>query len=108
MTTKELVKLWPVIVGVVSALVYLVVVSVNVGRIQSDHEHVEETATNERTVLKEEDKRLHKRIDKTDKRASRLKKKVESTSETVVRIETNQSTIIRNQEKILDKILEPK
>ena len=54
--------------------------------------------------LQEEDVRIYKRIDSADKKVNRLRKKVDSTSETVIRIETNQTTIIRNQDRMLKKL----
>ena len=101
---QQLLKWWPVIVGICMALGWVVSSSIELGELKSDTAHQHESAKEQRTDLQEEDVRIYKRIDKTDKKVSRLKKKVESTSESVVRIETNQSVIIRNQERILNKM----
>ena len=95
---------WPVVTGVVVFVGWIITGSVEIGEMKSTSKHRHESAEEQRTDLQEEDVRIYKRIDKTDKKVSRLKKKVESTSESVVRIETNQSVIIRNQERILNKM----
>jgi len=95
---------WPVITGIVLFVGWLVTGSVELGMLKSDTKYKHEAAKEQRTDLQEEDVRIYKRIDKTDKKVSRLKKKVDSTSETVIRIETNQSVIIRNQDRILNKL----
>jgi len=74
------------------------------GALKAETEHQHESAEADRVDLKEEDVRIHKKIDRTDKKLNKLKIKVEATSETVVRIETNQAVIIRNQERMLNKM----
>jgi len=101
---RQLLKFWPVVVGVIGALVWLVSGSIELGEMKSEAKHQNASAAEQRVDLQEEDVRIHKRIDSTDKKVSRLRKKVGSTSETVIRIETNQTTIIRNQDRILKKL----
>ena len=101
---RQLLKYWPVIVGVVAALVWLITGSIELGEMKSEAKHQNASAAEQRVDLQEEDVRIHKRIDLTDKKVHRLKKKVESTSDTIIRIDTQQSVIIKNQEKIIDKL----
>jgi TolA-binding protein len=104
---QQLLKWWPVIVGICMALGWVVSSSIELGELKSDTAHQHESAKEQRTDLQEEDVRIYKRIDKTDKKVNRLKKKVESTSDTLIRIDTQQSVIIKNQEKILTKLEAP-
>jgi len=101
---RQLLKFWPVVVGVVGALAWLITGSIELGEMKSEAKHQNASAAEQRVSLKEEDARIHKRIDSTDRKVSRLRKKVDTTSETVIRIETNQTTIIRNQDRILKKL----
>lgn len=95
-------KYWPLVVGVIGALVWIVASSIELGEMKSESKHQNASAEEQRVDLQEEDVRLHKRIDSTDKKVSRLKKKVDMTSESVIRIEVNQTTILKNQERIYD------
>tara|TARA_R110002020_G_scaffold251004_1_gene464924 strand:- start:60 stop:377 length:318 start_codon:yes stop_codon:yes gene_type:complete len=95
---------WPVVTGVVVFVGWLVTGSMELGALRADTEHKHESAKAERVDLKEEDVRIHEKIKRTDKKLNKLKSKVDTTSETVVRIETNQSVIIRNQERIMNKL----
>tara|TARA_Y100001938_G_scaffold67799_1_gene94073 strand:- start:1124 stop:1438 length:315 start_codon:yes stop_codon:yes gene_type:complete len=100
----QVLKYWPVVLGVVGALAWLITGSVELGEMKSEVKHQTESAAAERLALEKEDARIHKRIDSTDEKVSRIKKKADTTSETVIRIETNQTTIIRNQNRILQKL----
>ena len=101
---RQLLKFWPVVVGVIGALVWLVTGAIELGEMKSEVKHQNASAAEQRVDLQEEDVRIYKRIDSTDKKVNRLRKKVGSTSETVIRIETNQATIIRNQTRIINKL----
>ena len=101
---RQLLKFWPVVVGVIGAVVWLVTGSIELGEMKSEVKHQNASAAEQRVDLQEEDVRIYKRIDSTDKKVNRLRKKVGSTSETVIRIETNQATIIRNQTRIINKL----
>lgn len=95
---------WPVLTGVVVFVGWLVTGSMELGALKADTEHKHASAEAEREDLMEEDLRIHEKIERTDKKLSKLKSKVDTTSETVVRIETNQSVIIKNQERIMNKL----
>ena len=95
---------WPVLTGVVVFVGWLVTGSMELGALKADTEHKYASAEAEREDLMEEDLRIHEKIERTDKKLSKLKSKVDTTSETVVRIETNQSVIIKNQERIMNKL----
>tara|TARA_Y100000310_G_scaffold336266_1_gene420336 strand:- start:72 stop:389 length:318 start_codon:yes stop_codon:yes gene_type:complete len=95
---------WPVIAGCAALLGYLITGSVQLGEMKNDSKHKHESAATERKVLVDEDKRIHKRIDKTDKRLSKVKTKTETMSEMIVQIKTTQSVMVRNQERILQKM----
>ena len=101
---QQLLKWWPVIVGVCAAIIWIVTSSMKVGALKAETEYQAEAAKSEREDLKEEDVRIYLKIDRTDKKLNKLKKKVDSTSDTVIKIETNQSIIIKNQERILNKL----
>ena len=99
---KQVLKYWPVIVGVLGATGWLIAGSIELGEMKSEAKYENESAEEQRVDLQEEDIRIHKRIDKTDKRVSKLKTKVEITSESVIRIEVNQAQLLKNQERIYD------
>ena len=101
---RQLLKFWPVVVGVIGALVWLVTGSIELGEMKSEVKPQTASAAEQRVDLQEEDVRIYKRIDSTDKKVSRLRKKVGSTSESVIRIETNQNQILQNQTRILNKL----
>jgi TolA-binding protein len=99
---RHLLKYWPVVVGTVGAIAWLITGSIELGEIKSESKHQNASAEEQRVDLQEEDVRLHRRIDKTDRKINRLKGKVDMTSESVIRIETNQTTILKNQDRIYD------
>tara|TARA_R100001594_G_scaffold76483_1_gene111084 strand:- start:1866 stop:2105 length:240 start_codon:yes stop_codon:yes gene_type:complete len=76
----------------------------DLGALRAETEHQVESSKSARADLKEEDERIHKRIDSTDKKVNRLKKQVDSTSKTIIKIDTQQAVIIKNQERILNKL----
>jgi len=100
----RILKFWPVIVGCVGALIWLVSSSIQIGELKSETKFKQEAAASERGDLAEEDIRIYKRIDKTDRQVSKLRSKTQKLQEGMVRMETNQSVIIRNQTRILEKL----
>ena len=94
---QQLLKWWPVLVGVCAALAWVISSSMEVGALRADTEH-------HQANFKSEDARIHQRINLTNKKVTRLEKKVETTAETAIRLETNQSVIIKNQERILNRL----
>lgn len=101
---KQVLKWWPVIVGVVAALVWLVTGSIELGSMKTEVQFHHDSAASERDQLQNEDIRLGQRIEVTNKKIGRLKNKVDKTSETVVRIETQQRQVLKNQDRILIKL----
>ena len=101
---KQILKWWPVIVGVVAALVWLVTGSIELGSMKTEVKFQHDSAASERVQLQDEDVRLGQRIEATNKKISRLKSKVDKTTETVVRIETQQRQVLKNQDRILIKL----
>ena len=95
---------WPVIVGVIGAVVWLISSSIEIGELKSETKFKQEAATSERSDLAKEDIRIYKRIDKTDKRVNKLRNKTQKMQEGIVRMETNQTVIIRNQSRMLEKL----
>jgi hypothetical protein len=95
---------WPIIAGCAAVLVYLITGSIQIGEMKNESKHKHESAATERRGLEAEDKRIHKRIDKTDKRLTKVKSKSQAMGDTVLRIEVNQATIIKNQERLLQKL----
>ena len=104
MTRTQVAKYWPVITGVAVGVGWLVTGSVQLGEIKSNNKHSHEKAAVERSQLISEDVRLNKRIDKTDNKLNRLKTKTESMNETVIKIEIGQKQVIKNQQRILNKL----
>tara|TARA_R100001086_G_scaffold214733_1_gene130825 strand:- start:482 stop:799 length:318 start_codon:yes stop_codon:yes gene_type:complete len=100
----RILKWWPVVVGVIGAVVWLVSSSIEISEIKSETKFKQEAAASERSDLGEEDIRIYKRIDKTDKRVSKLRNKTQKMQEGIVRMETNQTVIIRNQSRMLEKL----
>jgi len=94
---KQFLKWWPVIVGCVVAVVWLITASLNIGRMQWEAEdsHAESVS---------EDTKLHKRIDHTDREVGKLGARVNKMHRSQVRLETNQATILRNQDRMLERM----
>jgi len=103
-TMKESLKFWPIIAGLAGAVIYLMTVSADVGRMQSDHKHTQTTAEKERENLTETDAAINKRIEKTQKKVSKLSQRVNEISDSHSKLNVNQNHILKNQTRILNKI----
>ena len=94
---QQLLKYWPIIVGIIGGLTWLVSTSVDLGRMQQDSE-------NSHTESTTEDIKLHKRIDHTDKKVGKLQQRVNKMQQSQARVEASQTAILKNQDRIILKI----